>query len=637
MKHTFIAISFVLLLNITFGQTLFTFGNKPVNKQQFLNAFNKNPPKKEDRRKALDEYLGLYINYKLKVQAGYDDQLDKQPSIEQESKNFRKQIAENVINEEVGIKELTKEALLRSQKDIHAAQVFVEINKEMDSAKALKKINEAYAALQSGKSFADVAVSFSTDEAVKKSKGDLGYITAFTLAYNFESEIYNLKQGTYSKPYKSAIGYHIFKNISERSAVGKRKIAHILIATPPGYTHDQKKQYASLADSIYQLLKSGTSFDKMALEFSNDYKTSNIGGVLNDISVGQYDTDFETKVFGLKSINEITPPFESDYGYHIIKLIEKKEVAKDVNDAATIAAMKMQVEKDERLRSAKKKQLVKWLSISKYTPYPYDHIAFKAYTDSNLEGKITNGIKNITDTTVLFTFEKRKVHAADWAVYATKNITQTMQDYSAMLKQFTEHTCTQYYTDFLELYSQPMKDQCKEFDEANILFAAMDKHVWSKASEDIVGLKNYYSQHKDKYVWNASVNAVIVSAKTKALADELIGKIKQNPDDWRTTSSNYGADVNADSGRYEITQLPIKSAIENKVGFVSVPEKNSSDDAFTFVYVLKSHTSNETRTFDEAKGMVINDYQQVLEAQWLTTLKKKYPIKVNDAVWKTIQ
>ena len=638
MKYYLLSLSLLVTISSSIiGQTLFTYGNKPVSKKAFLAAFSKNPPKASERRKALDEYLGLYINYKLKVQAGYDEQLDKQSTFEQESKNFRKQVADNVINEEVGIKRLTQEAVERLQKDIHVAQVFIELPKEGDTTEASKKIKEAYAALQSGKSFAQVAEQFSTDEATKKAKGDIGFVTCFTLGYNFENEIFALKPNTYSKPFKSSFGYHIFKNIGERPALGKRKIAHILVAAPPGFDASKPNNYQRLADSIYQLIKGGASFDKMASQFSNDYKTANIGGVVGEIGVGEYDSLYESKVFALQNVDDISKPFATPYGYHIIKLIEKKPVEKNVNDANFIAAIKLKIEKDERLAQSRKRQISKWLQITKYKPSLYDTKAFKQYTDSNLQGKITNGIKNIGDTTVLFSFEKKKVYASDWAVYATKNLTQTALDYSAALKEFVNFKCTEYYTENLELYSETMKEQCQEFDDANLLFAAMDKHVWTKAGEDIDGLKTYYNAHKEKYQWQPSVSVLIISSKTKEVATALADQVKKDPQNWHSLAESYGTDVNADSGRYEITQLPIKQAIETKEGFTSTPEKNSNEDAYTFIYILKVHSQKEQRTFADAKGMVINDYQQVLEKEWIASLKKKYPVTVNQGVWATIQ
>jgi peptidyl-prolyl cis-trans isomerase SurA len=639
MRHYFSFVGLLFVTSSLFSQTLFTYGNKTVTKKDFLTAFEKNPPSKTNRRKALDEYLGLYINYRLKVQAGYDDELNKQPSFIQESKTFKKQIAENIINEEVGLKRLTDEAIIRGKKDIHAGQVFIEVKTPNDSAKAFKQINDAYKALLEGKPFAEVAASFSTDPATIQNKGDLGFITVFTFSYPIETEIYKLKPGTFSKPYRSSFGYHIFKNISERPALGKRKIAQIRFATPKGFSKDEKNEYSILADSIYNLLKKGESFEKFVKQYSSDNKTVPNGGVIGYVGVGDYEPDFEKEVFSLQNVGDISKPFATKFGYHIIKLLDKKPAVASVDDAIGYAAVKQVVEKDERLEISKKNLLEnKWLALTKYKPGVYDANAFISYTDSNLLHKITNGIKEIKDTTVLFSFEKKKIYAADWAVYITeKQKNKVLPAYSKQLKEFVNKCCLQYYTDNLELYSDAMKEQLKEFDEANVLFAAMDKHVWSKSASSLEELKNYYNAHKEKYQWKESATALLINSTSKSLALSLVASIKKAPQDWRKITSNYGPEVNADSGRYEIAQLPLKGHVENKDGFIGTPEKNPKDSGYTFIYIIKSYPQKEQRTFEDAKGAVTNDYQQELEEKWLASLKKKYPIKVNEAVWKTIQ
>jgi len=206
-----------------------------------------------------------------------------------------------------------------------------------------------------------------------------------------------------------------------------------------------------------------------------------------------------------------------------------------------------------------------------------------------------------------------------------------------MMKDFIDLSCTQYYSDNLELYSESMQAQVKEFDEANLLFAAMDKHVWGKTGTDIEGLKEYYSKHKVVYQWNSSVTALVINAKTKELAIEVANKLKQSIQDWHSITTTYGADVNTDSGRFELSQLPIKQTFANKDGIVTEPEKNVNADGYSFIYVLKAHPAKEQRSFEDAKGAVTNDYQQVLEKEWIASLKKKYPIAIKQAVWKTIQ
>ena len=109
-------------------QTLFTYGNKEVTKDEFVKAFEKNPSADANRRAALDEYLNLYINFKLKVQAAYDEKLNESEDYKSEAENFQKQLSDNAINEEANIEHLVSEAFERNKKDLQLSQVFIEVS-----------------------------------------------------------------------------------------------------------------------------------------------------------------------------------------------------------------------------------------------------------------------------------------------------------------------------------------------------------------------------------------------------------------------------------------------------------------------------------------------------------------------------
>src|SRR3954471_3879229 len=252
-KFLSVVVAAILFCSTAHSQTLFTYGTKTVSKDEFLKAFNKNPDTTGTRNEKLKEYLGMYVNFKLKIQAAKDEKLNLEESYKSEADNFKNQLAENYINDQANINGLIKEAFERSKKDILLSQVFVEAKPGSDTTQANNQIKQAYTALQSGKDFADVASSYSTDEGVKNAKGQLGYITVFTLPYEIENMVYSLKPSGYSNIYRSGVGYHIFQNVNERPAVGKRKIQQLLLATPPGAS-DDRKSTAQLADSIYQLL-----------------------------------------------------------------------------------------------------------------------------------------------------------------------------------------------------------------------------------------------------------------------------------------------------------------------------------------------------------------------------------------------
>src|SRR5262245_16618602 len=89
---------FILLSNKSNAQTLFTYGTKAVGKPEFLKAFNKNPDTTGDRNEKIKQYLDLYINFKLKLQAATDEKLQNVPEFKSEADNFRAQLTDNYIN-----------------------------------------------------------------------------------------------------------------------------------------------------------------------------------------------------------------------------------------------------------------------------------------------------------------------------------------------------------------------------------------------------------------------------------------------------------------------------------------------------------------------------------------------------------
>jgi peptidyl-prolyl cis-trans isomerase SurA len=635
-----VVVAATLLSTTTHTQTLFTYGTKNVSKDEFLKAFNKNPDTTGTREEKIKEYLGMYVNFKLKIQAAKDEKLNLEESYKTEADNFRSQLAENYINDQANINGLIKEAFERSKKDILIAQVFVEVKPGSDTTQAYNRIKQAYAALQSGKDFGEVASSYSTDEGVKNAKGQIGYITVFTLPYEVECIVYSLKAASYSNIYRSGAGYHIFQNVSERPAVGKRKIQQLLLATPPGASDDDRKTTAQLADSVYNLLLKGASFENMIQQFGAPTTNSDETNSM-EVGVGQYSRDFENQVFSLQKAGDVSKPFATPYGYNIIKLIEIKPVVTDENDVINRAHLQEMIEKDERLSIAKDALVEKWMKQTKYTPATYNTKDIWAYTDSSLKkGKAVSLYKNITPQTALFSFAKQKVTVNDWIQYnlqgSEANGAPVNSDYSAAMKQFTKTSCGNYFRSHIEDYYPPIALQVQEFNEANLLFAVMDKHVWSKAAQDSVGLKNYYEQHKQQYTWQPGVSALVVSSGSKDIIDSIALQLKNNAGAWRTIVSKYNNTAVADSSRFESGQLPVKQEVPMQKGFISQPELNDAGDAYTLVYVFDVYKNVEPRSFDDARGLVINDYQQVLEQKWITELKKKYPVKVNDEVAKNL-
>jgi peptidyl-prolyl cis-trans isomerase SurA len=633
-KKIVVYISALLFIASAQAQTLFTYGTYAVTKDAFIKAFNKNPDTAGNRQTRMNDYLHMYVNYKLKLQAAYDEHLDQQPSLQGDADNFKHQLAENYINQQANIQQLVQEAFVRSQHDIKVAEVFVEVAKNADTAIAWQQIQQAYKALQSGKNFAEVAGTYSTDAAIKQSKGDIGYITVFTLPYDIETIVYNLSKGSYSKVYRSNIGYHIFYKEDERKAAGKRKIQQILFTVGNNFSDADKSRVKQKADSIYSLLQKGASFDEMVQRFSGAANVNMTNGIAN-VNVGDYGNDFEDEVYALKNTGDISKPFVSGYGYNIIKLVEIIPVNTDANDVVTRGYLQQQVEKDGRLNAMKEQLTTSWLQQVGYKPSVYNTQDLWALTDSASKGVVLKSYKSIAANTTIFSFSKQNYTALDFINY-TLHISRKRSAYPIMMNEYVRYACNQYYRSHIEDFNPAVKEQMQEFTDANLLFTVTDKHVWSKAIADSAALKKYYETHTAKYVWQPGVTALVVTAASKETVNEIADKLKTGIANWRTITETYGNSILADSNRFENDQLPVKN-IKLQKGFQSVPQKTEDGTDYTFIYIFNVFPQKENRSFEDAKGLVINDYQLQLEAEWIDTLKKKYPVKINEAVLKTLQ
>lgn len=641
MKKIVLAFVSITLVAGSFAQNVFTYGKNTVTKDEFVRAYNKNPTASSDHKKALKEYLDLYINFKLKVQAAYDAGLDKDATQQYELQNFKKQVADNIINDEANVKALVKQAFERSQKEIHLGQVFIEVPQNADTTEAYKRIQAAYKQLKEGKDFGAVAQEFSSDEATKQSKGDLGVVTVFTLPYEIENVVYSLRANTFSAPFKTTAGYHIFKNDGERKSSGSRRVAQILVAVPPNATVDDRNAAARKADSLYNLLKAGTEFGGLAVTVSNDLSSSNNRGELPELTIGTYNAEFENVAFSLKNKGDISKPFKTEYGYHILKLLEAKPAPTDLSDAVTFAGFQEKVTKDNRLELAKKELIQKKLTLIKYKPSAIKEDDLYVFTDSAMQKSNAGTVKGINANTPLFSFAKQNVKAGDWVKFV-KNSRNTSyltnkDRYKELYKEYISIVADEYYRNNLEAYNADYVKQVKEFKEANLLFGIMEKNVWGKANTDTSGLLQYYNQHKSKYIWPPSADAVIVTCNNETLAQEIQQKLKENLMVWRQLTGNNTTDIVTDSGRYELAQLPVLEKPSFTPGLLTAPVKNQNDGTYTFNYIVKVYNEPGQRSFDDARGMVISDYQQVLEDKWIVELKKKYPVKINQAVFQSIK
>lgn len=645
MRKLFCLVFITGLFSQSNAQTLFTYGDKSVDARDFLRAFNKNnQASEENREKAMRDYLQLYINSRLKIEEAYQRKYDTLPQIRYEVNNLRIQISENYMTDPAAADRLVKEAFLRSQKDIRVSQIFISLrdsNGHLQQQAADKKRDEVLARLKAGEDFSKLAAELSDDPAAKTTKGDLGYVTVFTLPYEIENVVYNTPKGKYSEPLLSKVGYHIFRNMAERKAAGKIKAQQILLASPPNADDAMKKKTALLADSLYKRLRAGENFNRLASAFSHDYISAANGGIMPDISVGQYDPVFESVLWGLSKDGEMSKPFQTSHGWHILKRISMKPINSDSSNKAAMSELRNRILQDTRWKTSKDFIYTTVKEKAGFQKYPYSEEAMWAMTDSVLDLKPMKDIgRTIIASTPMFRIGDSIYTATTWVNYA--NTYRYKQDgtgakpHPQVRDEFEQFALINYYRDHLEDFNMEFRDQMNEFRDGNLFFEIMQNEIWTKAQMDTTTLQALYETNKGKYVWTKSVDAILFFCSDEVAAKSAHAEVKKDPSSWRAVVQKNLERVVADSSRFEWEQVPNLFKMIPTAGLITDPFVNESDKSASFAYIIRVNNSPIQRTYPEAKGMVINDYQVLLEEQWNAKLREKYPVKINEAVLEQI-
>ena len=641
MKQFFLLIITGLAVANGFSQTLFTYGTNETGKEEFLRAYNKNKMPVDDKEKSLREYLELYTKFKLKVKAAKELRLDTLQQLKYDVQNFRSQVEEGYLNDEGEVNRLLDEAFHRSQKDIHLLHFSIAASNRMsatDSAKVFTSMQELMDALLKGKTDYDEMVGGMTQKSLPVKWKDLGYITAFSIPYEMENLVYALEAGAVSKVYRTKSALHLFKNAGERKNTGKWKTAQILFALPPDATGDGRKEIANLADSVYDLLKKGADFGEMAKRYSNDKITYLNGGEMPEFGTGKFELPFETAVFALQNDGDISKPIFTGYGFHIVKRLHQRPTPADKADEVFMNNLKQQLLQDTRINIARVNfiKTVKTKTAFKKNPAVKEEQLFR-YADSVTANKEVG--KYPINKTTIFSFAKSKVVGSDWLNFVKDYKLNTDvykgEDNKALLEKYISTIVVEYYRKHLDEFSEDFKYQMQEFKEGNMLFEVMEKNVWSKAANDSVGLRKFYDANKSKYQWNESATVNLFTCNSLTTAEEAVAALKAGKN-WKQMAEESDGRIQSDSGRYEVQQLQLPTGTGVSEGLVTAPVVNNGDNTASFVKILQLFPPGQQRSFEDAKGLVINEYQNYLEEKWIEELKKKYPVKVNDAVFKSL-
>lgn len=632
-------------------QTLFTYGSNEVDKKDFVRIYEKNSINKSPdySEKALQEYLDLYSLFRMKVKEAELQKVDTMMSIQSELDNFRKQLAKNYFTDEKVNEQLVKEAYDRMQQDVRVAHILLmssPMAMSKDTVAPYQKIDSIYNAVtKGGADFSAMAKKYSQDQGSAAAGGDMGYITALQTVYEFENAAYNTPVGKVSKPFRTRFGYHIVKVLDKRGAIGKVQVQQILLNTTASAGADAESKAKAEVKAIFAALKKGTSFDDLVDKYSDDKFSKSNNGILDPFGVGQMVPEFEKAAISLKKPGDVYPEaIKTDYGYHIIKLV-KRETIKPYDSLKE--NIEKRVARDSRADIAREVFFEGVKKKNNYKEYPanVDEVTQKLLQlpDTSADGGNFTIDALGTLNKPVFEINGQKYLQSDMMGYAVSitrgKIVGSKERFMNDLFKHYSRTVVQDVEEHNLVQDNPeFRAQMQEYRDGIMLFELMNNNVWGKASKDTTGLETFYKNNKQNYKWGAGYRGVVYKFKNEAAMKAGLKAMKKNSftdeDVMKAVNNDKMPDgVTIERGYFEFAKDKRFSQSEIVKGKPSTAKKND-DGSYLVAFAEDVFANGTTKTLDEARGYVVADYQDFLEKKWNKELRAKYPVKVNDKVFK---
>ncbi|MBF04506.1 MAG: peptidylprolyl isomerase [Flavobacterium sp.] len=627
-------------------EVLFTIDDQPFYTDEFVRVYNKNLDLvKDDSQKDLDKYLDLFLGYKLKVQKANKLGLQNDSKYINELNSYRTQLAKNYLNDSKVTNGLIEEAYQRIKNEVRASHILVLVDESatpQDTLKAYNAIMNLKARAEGSEGFDAIAAKYSEDPSAKENKGDLGYFTAFKMVYPFENAAFSTSVGSISKPFRTRFGYHIIKVTDKRENRGEVTVAHIMILKPNNKTTAEEQKAKQTITDIYQKIQQGENFETLAKQFSEDKSSAVNGGVLQRFGSGQLTSqEFEDVAFSLKDKNQISTPFESKFGWHIVKLIEKHPVQ-------SLDEMRYDLEnkirRDERsliiTNSLAKKARAKYpikvddKMVSKIKSWITDDFYTQSWSIPEKANEVDETLVTINNDSKIATKEFLNYLVSQQKGAVKVKPTSKLVD--QLLENWLDDKLIAYYDANLENEFPEFKYVMDEYRDGLLLFDLMEKEIWIKAKTDTVGLEGFYQNHKKDYMWKKRVDVDLLSSTDAKIIKKAQSYLKSGKSiEYIKEKLNKEGQVNimVKSGVFEedFDVLP-EFKIEKK-GVTPIVSKGE----YYFTALVKEVKSAEPKALSECKGKLINDYQQYLESNWVSELKKEFNVKVDETVFAKIK
>ena len=605
--------------------------------------------------KSIEEYLQVYIDFRLKVEEAKRLGMHNDPGFVRELAGYREQLAAQYMVDREVTEQLIVEAYNRSLYDIRASHILFAVGEHAHPDDTLSAYETAMMvrerALQ-GEHFATLAREYSDDPAARAAEGsdqhpirpgnagDLGYFSVFNMVYPFETAAYNTPVGEISLPARTAFGYHLIKVVDKLPAMGTAKVAHIMLMTPPEMPHDEIDRKENQIRELYNKLVQGADFGELASGYSEDSPTARRRGEMNPFTSNRMVPEFIQAISKLANTGDFSPPVRTAYGWHIIQLIEK--VPPPGFDEAYVS-LQSKIKQDSRSQLGErsiierlKKEYAYEENYAALTPFYelIDESVFQANWNAEVAANMNDELFRFAERS--YTQQQFANHIAD--NQSRQNQTDLVAYINATFKRFSEERLLAYERSVLDEKYPAFGQLMQEYHDGILLFEITDKMVWSNAVEDTLGLREFFNEHEANYTLPDRIEAVVFTTTSSPVANEIMQLISDTSSDTDHTmimhTLNDGESlprVTMVEGVFEMQELPLPDNVST--GIYGPLQVGGQYKILDIADVLPARPMK----LSEVRGQVISDYQNYLEKKWISSLRETYHVYIDYEVLNSIK
>ncbi len=613
------------------GQVLLTIDKRPVTLGEFEYLYHKNNSQ-QVAPQTIDQYLEMFINYKLKVTEAEAAGIDTTSTFRNELKGYAHDLAQPYLTDQTVEQQIIDEIYNRLKEEVNVSHIMMFSGKTPDEKlRSRTTLDSIRSAILAGGDFEDMARRFSIDRASRDRGGNMGYITACRFPYTFEDAAYRTPVGQISEIVETPFGIHIVKPTGRRQARGEVLVQHILKLTR-GLSPDQIKTKRNEIDSIHNLLVAGADFDDIAARESEDPGSARQGGRLPWFSTGRMVKPFEDASFALAD-GQTGGIVETDFGYHIIRRLDSRGIG---SKEAMTPMIKNTIAQDERGSLPRKAALDRYKQKFNLT---MNHPAL-----AMVESVIRSNGSLDSATIARFASMPAPVATLDGgrqillselvSNVAPMNGIEPAQAYDILtqrLNAMIDEVITSLAIDDLANENADYRNLLNEYRDGILLFDISDRNVWTRAKDDTKGLDKWFNSHRDRYTWDTpKFKSYIIFATSDSILNVASKFLSETKVDGKDLASALRQLCGREIRVERVIAAKGENAIVDYLGFNG--EKPAATGKWVSYIAYQPVILEAPVEVADERGAITTDYQAHLEEAWIKDMRSRHKIKINKKV-----